>query len=163
MSNRDKDIKRYAKTSRKMEKRFGQSSKKKRLSFQSVGMLQSFEGQQNGVRIEGERAALSLRFLTSRILQVRLRPDRQFAEPFSYAIDPAFTPTSPSVTVNETAEGLSIDSHAVACHVSQSTCQLQIVLPTDRAVSVDSGLGLAWSEGVCSGHANCRQMNIVMD
>lgn len=142
----NKDIKKYAKISRKMEKRFGQSSKKKRLSFQSPGAIESFETQTNGIRIQTERATLGLTFVTNKILQVRVRPDRQFPKVFSYAIDPEFQPTAPSVTVTEDSANISIDSQAVACQLSRSDCQLKIILSTDQEVSVDTEMGLAWSD-----------------
>lgn len=144
MSN---DKKKYAKIARKMEKRFGQKRKRRNNNVvQTLGSLRSFEKSVDGVRVIGQNGALSLRFMAPNLLQVRVRPDSQFPEPFSYAIDPNFAPETSSLTVSEDTDTVLVGAGAMACLVSRQDCHLRLVLPNGHEVSVDAGTGLSWSQ-----------------
>ncbi|MCB9437363.1 MAG: glycoside hydrolase family 31 protein [Anaerolineales bacterium] len=140
MSN-EKDIKQYAKISQKMDKRFNKR-KKKNGKLQSLGVLQGHTPTGRGTILQGQNAALSLKFLTPHILQVRLRPDRQFHEPFSYAINPAFEPESLSVTISEDTQHVLVGAGGMACLVDRLNCGLKLVLLNGQEVSHD--VGMVW-------------------
>lgn len=142
MSN-EKDIKKYAKISGKMEKRFT-PRRKTNFPLQTLGRIESFQSIDGGLLVQTQNAALSLMFLAPNLLQVRVRPDRQFPEAFSYAIDANFKPSVPKATITEDANAVLVGAGAMACLISRNDSRLQVILPSGQHISIDSGNGLAW-------------------
>lgn len=143
----DKDIKQYAKINQKMEKRFNKR-KKKNGKLQALGVLQSHTPTDRGVILQGQHAALSLKFLTPQILQVRLRPDRQFTDPFSYAINPAFEPETVAITISEDTQHMLVGAGGMACLVDRLNCGLKLILLNGQEVSHD--VSMAWDNEMVS-------------
>lgn len=139
----DQDVKKYAKISQKMESRFA-PRKKGNPPLQTLGALQHFQPINGGLLIQAQNGSLSLMFLAPNLLQVRVRPDRQFPEAFSYAIDPNFRPTLAQPTIREDADNVLVGVGAMACLISRKQCHLRIVLPSGQEVTLDVGNGLAW-------------------
>lgn len=126
--------KQYARTASAMAKRFAPRSRSRSGEEVTVpGQVQSVEKLDDGVKVNCDRAALAITFKTPNIIEVRLRADKQFREPFSYAIDPAFSPEPVEFLINEAPEAVNVTAGKFMITVERRRTRL-IVKYEDTAV-----------------------------
>lgn len=136
---------RYIKTVRRMDRQFQRAHKGPSQAF-TAGFVQQYTQIENGIIVHAERASLALVFLNPNLIEVRLRPDRNFPPPFSYALDERFPRTTLPLVVNEDSKAIVVGAGGMACVVWREDCRLQIVLSGGQDVSLDAYPGLTWSD-----------------
>lgn len=133
---------RYAKIRQETDRKFGKKTKSGG-DFLDLGAVQSYVPIDNGVRIITDNGALSLVFITPKMLQVRIRPDRTFPKPFSYAIDENFSPPSIALKIDDNLSAINIDSGELACSVAKNPTSLTFLLKKN-IICADVVGGIAW-------------------
>jgi alpha-glucosidase len=109
------------------------------------GAVRSFSLAGNTLTVTCERADLQLTALSPEIIRVRLRPDRQFPPPFSYAVARAESEwTAPVCTVEETNSCLVLRVPSVAVEISKGDASMRFLAPDGRVLDEDAE-PLAWA------------------
>lgn len=138
----DEAAQRYAKIRGETDRKYGKKQKSGG-DFLDLGIVQSFVPIDNGARIITDNGAMSIVFVTPNMVQVRVRPDRTFPKPFSYAIDEDFTQKSVPLKIDDNLSAISIDSGEMSCSVAKQPTSLTFLMKKS-IVCADAVGGLAW-------------------
>lgn len=105
-------------------------------SWQSIGIVQGFEAYEGGVRIYGEYAIVDILWITDYTLRVWVRADKDFNDPFSYAV----VDKSRNVIRYELLsrdDTIEMRSSQLKCVIHKNPYHLELAHLDDRIVSKD--------------------------
>jgi hypothetical protein len=114
----ENDVERYARVSARMDRQFG-LRKKTDGRLCSPGAIKQIEPVEGGMLIHAENASLSALFFAPNLVEIRVRPDRQFPPPFSYALSGTFERKSADARITEDAETALVGVGGMACRFSR--------------------------------------------
>lgn len=128
---------RYAKIADKMAKQFAKPPVTG--SLKTPGIIQHVQQIPGGAIIHAANASISVIFYQPNLVEIRMRPDRQFPPVFSYALSETFKFTPQAATVTEDTDTVVIGAGGMACVFTRTTTQLRIYMTNGQEVSVESG------------------------
>lgn len=108
-------------------------------AWASPGSVLSFSAEENIVTLHCEQADLQVMLFSSEIVRVRLRPDRQFPPPFSYALarpDDAWP--APACSVEETDSAITLRGEAVSVEIARADATIRFFTPDGHLLDADA-------------------------
>lgn len=119
-------------------RRFGRRQRPE-YRWASPGAVRSWQAQGRTLTIACDNADLQLTALAPDIVRVRLRPDRQFPPPFSYALargDEDWPPLA--VSVQETDDAIAMSTGALTVEIRRTDAAVRFTAPDGRTLDADA-------------------------
>ncbi len=125
--------------------RFGGREPARQHNWVHPGAVLSLSAAGNTLTLHCERADLQLTSLSPEIVRVRLRPDRQFPPPFSYALARADDQWPVCAwSVEETDRAITLRTQKVSVEISRADASLRFLAPDGRLLDADAE-PLSWA------------------